>query len=127
MQSEQSISADYPVRTWGLIALLCGIPAFVLFVMLGRQDRALVAMASVSIIVFTVRVSWHSRRRIWFVPLVVLMALVHTWVVVSIHFGRLRYTLLYVGPPAFVDFIVFFAMFWYAEKWSKGHSGRELK
>ncbi|AEU36200.1 hypothetical protein [Granulicella mallensis] len=66
VESKNTKSSNLLNRKWVLIALLCGLPFFVLFVYLGAPGRGRAALIAVGVVVLTARACWDLKEYTWF-------------------------------------------------------------
>jgi hypothetical protein len=103
-------------RKWALIALLCGVPFFILFAYLGDPGRGRAALIAVGLLVLAARARWDLKEYAWFwVTLAILIAL-QVALVLLVPWTSRSYPGITLLPIGVVDYAILYGAIKLAEK-----------
>jgi len=66
MELKNDQSADLFSRRWQLVVILCLLPLFLLFAVLGELGRERAAAISLGAIIVAAKTRWDLKKYIWF-------------------------------------------------------------
>ena len=109
-------SSDLFSRKWLLIVILCMVPAFFLFAVLGDPGRGRAAAISLAVIIVAARTRWDLKNYAWFwITLVVLIGL-HVPLVLLVPWTSRSYPGITLLPIGVVDYAIVYGCIKLAEK-----------
>jgi multisubunit Na+/H+ antiporter MnhB subunit len=109
-------SLDVFSRKWLLVVILCCLPLFLLFAVLGDPGGGRAAMIAAGVNMTAMRACWNLRKHRWFWMLAGLVIALHIFLVLSIPWSSKSYPGYALLPVAIVDYGVVYGGFKLAEK-----------
>jgi hypothetical protein len=103
-------------RKWALIALLCGVPFFVLFAYLGDPGRGRVALIAVGLLILAARAQWNLKEYAWFWVTLAILAVLHVALVLLVPWTSRSYPGITLLPIGVVDYAILYGAIKLAEK-----------
>jgi hypothetical protein len=103
-------------RKWLLIVILCGVPIFFLFAVMGDPGRGRAAGISVAVGMTAIRACWNLRNHVWFWVTVAIMIGLHTLLIVLVHWTSASYPAFSLLPVALSDYGIVYGSFKLVEK-----------
>lgn len=97
--------------------ILCLVPVFLLFALLGDPGRGRAAGICAGVIVTTVRSTWNLRKHLWFWVTVAILTVLHAALVLFVAWSSsTAYTGLALLPVAVLDYGIVYGCIKLAEK-----------
>lgn len=99
-------SSNVFTRKWTLLVILCVLPLFVIFAVLGDPGRGRAAAGAAGVIMFAARACWDWKEHIWFRVTLAIIIAVHALLVALISWTSKSYPGLILFPVAVLDFAI---------------------
>jgi hypothetical protein len=106
-------------RKWLLIVLVCSIPLFFVFAVLGNPGRGRAAGISAAVGMIVIRACWNLRKHTWFWATAAVLLALHVFLVVRIPWDDKSYPGYTLLPFAALDYGIMYGSFKFAEKLMK--------
>jgi succinate dehydrogenase hydrophobic anchor subunit len=106
-------------RKWLLIVLVCSIPLFFVFAVLGNPGRGRTAGISAAVGMIVIRACWNLRKHTWFWATAAVLLALHVFLVVRIPWDDKSYPGYTLLPFAALDYGIMYGSFKFAEKLMK--------
>ena len=114
MQIESAAPFELPPKWQGIVAAVAGFGIFLMFSHFGEEGRGTLAGAFAATVGMTIRMSWPSRVRQWYLSAVAALIAVHIFVIlVSDWHSAADWTGLLVMPIMAVDMILNLGAFFF--------------
>jgi len=111
-------------RKLGYVALLCALPVFILFCILGKWENGIGAWIGTAIVFMVVGVRWDLRRRFWFWIIIGLALLLQTPFVLLVPWNDRKMTWISLLPVGVLDYFFVYIFVKLGEKLMAGSAER---
>jgi hypothetical protein len=103
-EPDDNRSPDVFTRKWLLVVLLCMVPSFFSFALLGDPGRGRAAAICVGVGMTVTRACWNSRTHAWFWIVLAVMITLHVFLVLSVPWNDKSYPGYALLPVAVLDY-----------------------
>ena len=103
-------------RKWLLVVILCIVPLFFLFAVLGNPGRGRAAAICGGVGMTAIRACWNLRKYVWFWIALAVMVALHVALVLFIPWGDKSYPGYALLPVAALDYGIVYGSFKLVEK-----------
>jgi len=118
-ESNNTQSPDAFSRKWLLVVILCMVPIFFAFVVLGDPGKGRAAAVSFGVVMVAIRTCWRMRKHLWFWVTAGILIALHVLLVLLIPWSDKSYPGLTLMPIGFADFLIMYGCFRLVEKLMK--------
>ena len=112
----QMQSPDVFTRKWLLMVILCMVPAFFLFALLGDPGRGRAGAISVGVSMTAIRACWNLRKHIWFWATAAILIALHVFLILLIPWTDKSYPGYALLPVGVLDYGIMYGCFKPVEK-----------
>ena len=107
---------DLFARKWLLVVILCLVPPFFLFALLGDPGRGRAAAICVGVSMTAIRACWNLRKHRWFWMVFVVVITLQALLVVFVPWSAKSYPGYALLPVAVLDYVIVYGFFKLVEK-----------
>ena len=109
-------SRDVFTRKWLLMVILCMVPPFFLFALLGDPGKGRAAAVSVGVSMTVIRACWDLRKHVWFWTTAAILIALHLFFVLLIPWTDKTYPGYALLPVGVLDYGIMYGCFKLIEK-----------